>query len=667
LHHLTRACVGRTARACWLLAAALALGACSGNNNRGVNSSVGSSTGVSLTSSTGTVSMNAGDTITLTATVTNDAKNAGVTWTLTGDGTLSSPTSTTVVYTAPASVVGTTTPVIAATSVTDTTQNAAATLFVSGTPFIETVPLFPANATVAYAASISAAGGASPFTWALTGGALPDGITQAGNTGSYETISGTPTTVGTYPFQLTVTDANGKTASVNLTLLVNAAASCLLNGRYAFLSTGITAGQMATRAAAFSVDTTGAMTGVVDRKQSDRTTVAEAWTGTCTNRTGNSGQLAFTGTTDSPTFNFSVSTALSLARVQLTSGGDTSSSSGQLWQQTPSDFNLTALAGTYAFGLLGSEASDRRMGLVGELTVSANGTVTAGRMDSNASTPLTAASLTGTMSAPDSSGRGTLTLSGGGQTLQFAYYVVNAGRLLVVESDTTGTTPRLAGSMTRRIAAFNAASLTNAAVMTLWGATGSTQPTSVLSIGRLSGASAATGSFSLVLDTANQAKTEASFEASATSYSVESDGRVTLNFTLNGATRQLLGYLDNASNGYLVERNSAIGAAGLLEAQMSGPFSSTVSGLFVAGTQFPQSASPLALMPVTYLSGGNLTSSSASGYVAIDSASGRGLGTLTISGLGGVYTALYIVNPDKMVALRFGSNSQNGAMEWLVK
>ena len=124
----------RTARAalgCWLLTAALALAACSGgNNNRGVNSSVGTSTstgstttiGVSLTSSTGVASLNAGESITLTASLTNDTNNAGVTWTLSGKGTLTEATSTTVVYNAPTTLAGTSTPVVTATSIADTTR-----------------------------------------------------------------------------------------------------------------------------------------------------------------------------------------------------------------------------------------------------------------------------------------------------------------------------------------------------------------------------------------------------------------------------------------------------------------------------------------------------------------------------------------------------------------
>lgn len=671
--------IARSARAalgCWLLAAALGLAACSsGNNNRGVNSSLGTSSGagstttigISLTSSTGVASLNAGESITLTATLTNDTSNAGVTWKLSGGGTLSEVTSTSVVYNAPATLAGTSTPVITATAVGDTTQTAAASLLVSGSPVIDPVPLFPATATSAYSASVSVAGGIPPYTWALASGTLPDGITLGGLTGNYETFNGTPTVAGSYPFTIQVTDSSSRTSRANLTLVVNAAASCLLNGQYAILTSGIGGGLMQVRAASFKVDGAGAMTGIVDRKLSGGNTVAESWTGTCINRTSNSGQLDFKGATDSPTFNFSVSTSLQIARLQLVSGGDSTSASGQLYKQSPAAFNLGSLAGSYAFGMLGADSADKRMGLVGQLTVTSSGTVTAGRMDSNSSTPLTGATLTGTMSAPDSNGRGTLNLAGGGQTLSLAYYVINANRLLLVVADSSGSSPRIAGFMTRRAASFTAASLAGGSVVSLWGASGTIQPTAVLSLGRLSGASSSAGTFSLVMDTADRDRGTAGVSATSTSYSIESDGRLTLNFTTGTTARQLTGYLDATANGYVIERNSSTGNAGLLEAQMAGPFSSTMSGIFVSGTQFPQTSSPLALMPITYFSGGNISSTSASGYVGLDESTGRGIGSLQISGLGGVSTALYIVNADKMIALRFGNTSQNGAMEWLVK
>jgi hypothetical protein len=51
-------------------------------------------------------------------------------------------------------------------------------------------------------------GGSGTYTWALTAGTLPSGVTFTG--GSF---SGTPRTAGTYPFAVSVTDSEGRTAS----------------------------------------------------------------------------------------------------------------------------------------------------------------------------------------------------------------------------------------------------------------------------------------------------------------------------------------------------------------------------------------------------------------------------------------------------------------------
>ena len=59
---------------------------------------------------------------------------------------------------------------------------------------------------IAYALSLSAAGATAPYTWAVTVGALPSGLTLDGATGE---ITGTPTAAGIYNFTITATDANG--------------------------------------------------------------------------------------------------------------------------------------------------------------------------------------------------------------------------------------------------------------------------------------------------------------------------------------------------------------------------------------------------------------------------------------------------------------------------
>lgn len=59
---------------------------------------------------------------------------------------------------------------------------------------------------VAYTSQFTVTGGTSPFTWSVSSGSLPPGLTLGASTGL---LSGTPTTAGTYPFTVKVTDSSG--------------------------------------------------------------------------------------------------------------------------------------------------------------------------------------------------------------------------------------------------------------------------------------------------------------------------------------------------------------------------------------------------------------------------------------------------------------------------
>jgi large repetitive protein len=72
---------------------------------------------------------------------------------------------------------------------------------------------------VPFRRTLAATGGSGTYTWSVTSGALPAGVTVDRATG---TISGTPRSAGNYPFVLTATDSEGRVATTSAALRVAA-------------------------------------------------------------------------------------------------------------------------------------------------------------------------------------------------------------------------------------------------------------------------------------------------------------------------------------------------------------------------------------------------------------------------------------------------------------
>ena len=83
--------------------------------------------------------------------------------------------------------------------------------------------LSPANAGSTYSSTLAVSGGTPAYTWSITSGSLPAGLTLAATTGI---ISGTPSTSGTYNFTAKVTDNSSPalTSSGATSIIVAAAA-----------------------------------------------------------------------------------------------------------------------------------------------------------------------------------------------------------------------------------------------------------------------------------------------------------------------------------------------------------------------------------------------------------------------------------------------------------
>ena len=99
---------------------------------------------------------------------------------------------------------------------------------------ISTTTLANGVAQSSYSAAISASGGAQPYVWSITAGALPAGLTLNSSTG---VISGTPTTAGTSSFTVTATDQGTptpktKSAPLSITILpqLSITTAALANG-----------------------------------------------------------------------------------------------------------------------------------------------------------------------------------------------------------------------------------------------------------------------------------------------------------------------------------------------------------------------------------------------------------------------------------------------------
>jgi len=203
-------CMERVSALVLLLALAVITSSCATNASAAGNN--GDALVVSVTPASATLASGAKQQFTATVTGTS---NTAVTWTA-SQGSIDRNG----LYTAPA-VQSPVNAVITATSQANSTKTALAAATISPNQTqplqITTTGLQPGQQGSSYSETFAASGGTQPYSWRVSSGTLPAGLTFNTN----GDLTGTPTKLGTFAFSATVTDAKKLTATANFSMAVS--------------------------------------------------------------------------------------------------------------------------------------------------------------------------------------------------------------------------------------------------------------------------------------------------------------------------------------------------------------------------------------------------------------------------------------------------------------
>jgi YVTN family beta-propeller protein len=454
----------------------------------------------------------------------------------------------------------------------------------------------------AYGQTLRVTGGTPPFTFSITSGSLPAGLTLGASNG---TIAGVPTgPAGPSTFTVGVTDSSSPTpltGSATFTITINAADTsnnAELNGHYAFLFSGFTGvnGALDVFAGSFTANGNGTINnGVVDSNSSAGLTFG----GTYSIGADNRGTMSLTiSGAGSATFALAVGdiqagVATKARFIRFDGPGEFGNTgSGIILQQDPTAFTLGSIKGNYAFGESGELTTNGNPESgVGFVTADGNGNFTTGLIDTDTGgTLLSSAALSGTYATTNSSasnGRFTASVTEAGVSGTFVdnIYVISASQVVYISVNTTADSV-LSGSAQLQVppaGGFGVGSLSGNSVFSVQGL--QSGASSSVHIGDIS--ADGDGDFTASFDS-NESGTSSTGTASGT-YTVASNGRSVLTFTTvsgGGSIQPAIVYLDGVNQGFVgFTDGSADG--GIIEPGGSGFTNASLNGNYFLGTSGP--------------------------------------------------------------------------------
>ncbi len=353
------------------------------------------------------------------------------------------------------------------------------------------------------------------------------------------------------------------------------------------------------------------------------------------------------------------------------SGGAGTIGSGTIEKADTTAYSAARITGDYAFGAGGFDNVNNRAAIAGRFTSNGTGTLTNPVGDVNAygtdyAMNFTAANYT--VSNP-TTGRGTIhlafTFGGTPDSLNFVFYVVNSGKLFVMESDAVTTaTPLLNGVVVQQqvpAGGFSNASLNGNMVIYLTGLTICANGSHVPKAGAGLLTTNGSGALSLTYDE-HYCTAINSFTAAGT-YSVASNGRTSL--TIGGFS--LVAYLANLNQMFLFVSDANV-LFGYGEPQTGSFTNSALKGTYAGYATNPVGSGVVVFSGEFSADGatptGNITGTEDIGAangpvsgaafkatysVASSPTNGRGMMTVT-SGTGG-NAVIYMISASKFVAV----------------
>jgi hypothetical protein len=451
-----------------------------------------------------------------------------------------------------------------------------------------TPPLPPGDVAVGYTASLVATGGVAPYTWSITNGQLPSGLTLNSKQG---TISGIPILTTTANFAVEVEDANStKSAPQNLSIVINKPGSAITNslfsGAYSFLFHGFDSGGNVEMAGNFTANGNGTIiAGQLDSNRSGGTLgifTGSTFSGTYTVGSDGRGTMQWIttnskGATSTTNYLLAEDSGGNFHMIENdTTGTPQTHGSGVMKPVVGGALSGSFFSGNYVFELDGQDNQGKSEVIVGVTHADGVSQLTPGMFDVNdGGTYSSAVPVTGSFQVGASNVKGLLFLTyqipNSAQVIAaYTFYFVSPSDIFLMAVDPTDAThPRLGGELILQQAStvFDATALNGVSVATGSGLDGSN---AIVLAGLLSGNGISGVGVSY---DQNEGGTVSSGNTATGTYIADPSTNGRMAFTGLGS-RIAAAYLTAPNQGILIGSDSAV-TYGLLQAQTSPPFSST--------------------------------------------------------------------------------------------